>query len=98
LAVRDRLVYVTVKLELRQEPKFGVRDRLAKEELLIELDHFGRSRAQVLCSSSIRVKKKKKKILVQTRPRTLKSKPYNQPTNPIHKIQKSKGQENRTQI
>jgi hypothetical protein len=31
----------------RHEPKFGVRDRLAKEELLIELelelDHFGRS-------------------------------------------------------
>jgi hypothetical protein len=56
-----RLCNSKARARARHEPKFSVRDRLAKEELLIELelelDHFGRSRARVLGSSSTRVKK-----------------------------------------
>jgi len=44
----------------RHEPRFYVRDRLAKKNLVTEiepeLDQIGRSRAQVLGSSSARVK------------------------------------------
>jgi hypothetical protein len=44
----------------RHEPGFYVRDRLAKKNLVIEiepeLDQIGRSRARVLSSSSARVK------------------------------------------
>jgi hypothetical protein len=57
-----RLCNSEAQAQTRHEPKFSVRDRLAKKELLIELklelDDFGQSRARVLSSNSIGMKKK----------------------------------------